>query len=189
MNIFVLDENPKLAAQYHNDKHVVKMILETAQLLSTAHRVLDGQEMIVKRNNRSKKIYTLPDKRENFLYGATHINHPCAIWCRENIHNYHWLVQLFAFLLSEYGYRYDKDHKCGKIFDALFECGAPKNINPNPRTPFALAMPDIYKVPGDAVASYRNYYRGAKLETASGARMDKWRKRGAPAWWSGVEAA
>ena len=68
MNIFVLDTNPKICAQYHVDKHVVKMILELAQILSTAHRVLDGIESISIQNGRKLKSWELPDSREDILY-------------------------------------------------------------------------------------------------------------------------
>jgi hypothetical protein len=86
MNIFYLDEDPKICAQYHCDKHVVKMIIEYAQLLSTAHRVLDGFEGYgaSKSGNRQVKIWTLHDSRDEILYKATHVNHPSNIWTRSN---------------------------------------------------------------------------------------------------------
>ena len=90
MNIFYIDESPVQAARWMVDKHVVKMILESAQLLSTAHRVLDGMEVIVVNpdTNRKGKRWILPDAREGKLYKATHMNHQSAIWCRESIQNY-----------------------------------------------------------------------------------------------------
>ena len=89
MNIFYLDKNPKLCAQYHVDRHVVKMILETAQLLSTAHWLTGGEGP----------------------YRATHKNHPSAIWARSNKSNYNWLCKLGLELCEEYTYRYGKIHK------------------------------------------------------------------------------
>ena len=86
MNIFYLDKDPKKCAEMHCDKHVVKMILEYAQLLSTAHRVLDGNEWA----------------DHVGLYKATHKNHPSAIWARESAGNYFWLNKLFQELCKEY---------------------------------------------------------------------------------------
>jgi len=84
MNIFYLDPDPQICAEMHNNKHCVKMILEYAQLLSTAHRVLDGVITEgVSPTGRKRKSYVLSDARENILYSATHINHPSAIWVRK----------------------------------------------------------------------------------------------------------
>ena len=79
MNIFKLDRNAKKAAEYHCDKHVVKMLIEYAQLMSTAHRVLDGDE-------ESDKLG---------LYKTAYKNHPCTIWARETSGNYRWLYNHF----------------------------------------------------------------------------------------------
>ena len=139
MNIFYVDKDPRRAAQCLVNAHVVKMILETAQLLSTAHRLLDGQLIFVpvkvpiylKDPNDSKKLFldpytdekivvgykdklkkhwVLPDAREDILYKASHINHPSAIWTRTAVQNYNWLVEHFHALCDEYSYRYDKEH-------------------------------------------------------------------------------
>jgi hypothetical protein len=100
MNIFYLHPDPKTAAKMHCDKHCVKMVLETAQLLSTAHRELDGDE--------------LSDRRG--LYKSTHRNHPSAVWARANRENYDWLVGLFKGLLEEYTARYGQGaHASSKI--------------------------------------------------------------------------
>ena len=89
MNIFYLDKDPIKSAEMHCDKHVVKMIIEYAQLLSTAHRVLDGIEQIgVTSNNRKYKRYILNSNLENILYKSTMKNHPSAIWVRKSVHNY-----------------------------------------------------------------------------------------------------
>ena len=93
MNIFYLDEDPRQCAEWMVDKHIVKMILETAQLLSTAHRVLDGIESIDTSSGRKKKVYKLNDDRDLVLYSATHINHPSALWARQAEEQYHWLVE------------------------------------------------------------------------------------------------
>lgn len=176
MNIFYIDESTTTCARYHNDKHVVKMILEYAQLLSTAHRVLDGKQYIDDSTGRRMKRWRLEDpSMESILYKATHINHPSAIWARESKENYDWLHTLWHDLMSEYTYRYGKIHACDKLKSALAR--TPKNISrqvgftqPTP------AMPDEYKVIGDSLQSYRNYYIGAKQ------KMAKWKKRSIPEW-------
>ena len=184
MNIFILSDDPVDAAIQHNDKHVVKMILESAQLLSTAHRILDGKEQIeqrqtiTSRNNepgviktRNVKVWKLPDNRDSILYQATHRNHPCAIWCRETSANYYWLHALMVALCDEYYYRYGQykgdtgvHHKVRSsgLVDAL--AVTPNSIKRGGRTPFPQCMPDQYKVEGDPVQAYRNYYLGEKRD-------------------------
>jgi len=176
MNIFYLDYNQKNCAEMHVDKHCVKMILEYAQLLSTTHRVLDGNLFVgVSKTGRKQTRYVLPNHRESTLYSATHINHPSAVWVRKSARNYLWLFDMFVALLNEYTYRYGKIHKCATLLNSL--CVPPKNIpyygeftEPTP------AMPDQYKIPGDAIQSYKNYYNGEKQ------RMFSWKKREIPAW-------
>lgn len=156
MNIFVLDENPYKAASYHCDKHVVKMILETAQMLSTAHHVLDP-------NN--------PGNAE--LYRATHHNHPCNIWVRETSGNYLWTSCLFDALLNEYTYRYGKIHASDRFATKLSKL--PPAIRLANATPFAQAMPDDCKHES-AVEAYRKYYMNYKAGIA------KWNYSAAPDW-------
>jgi hypothetical protein len=182
MNIFAIESSPIDCAKSMVDKHVVKMILETAQLLSTAHRILDGQMVEGKKmvagslpvRWRKFKKWKLPDEREDILYSATHINHPSAVWCRLSNNNYNWLYAHFLALLDEYTFRYGKVHKCASLVDALRS--PPHNIAVGYLTPVTPAMPEEYKVSGNTVESYRNYYRVAK------ARMHKWTKREPPAW-------
>jgi hypothetical protein len=175
MNIFTLSDNPIDAAIQHNDKHVVKMILEYAQLLSTAHRLIDGVQSTEQRitktgKTRNHKVWVLPDFRDEILYKATHINHPCAVWCRESIGNYMWLWDLLSALTDEYYYRYGQykgsgagvHHKVRSsgLLDAL--AWIPTNMTGLDRTPFPQCMPDQYKVKDDAVQAYRNLYLGEK---------------------------
>ena len=160
MNIFYLDYDTDLCAEYHVDKHVVKMILEYAQLLSTAHRILDGTQSVgLSKTGRKQTRYVLPDDRESVLYSATHINHPSAVWCRKSIQNYMWLAELLECLCGEYTYRYGKVHKVESsgLMQALKNY-LPKNIPDIPFTGPTPAMPDACKVPGDSLQSYRNYY-------------------------------
>lgn len=161
MNIFYLDHDPVKAARYHCDKHVVKMILETAQLLSTAHRVIDGDEGADRLG----------------LYKATHRNHPSAIWVREAAGNYIWAHQLLIALCTEYSLRYgDKVHKTTSLLSPL--AGPPAGIPTDPWiTPVRLAMPDEYRG-SDPVASYRAYYRGGKAD------MARWQHGLTPDWYA-----
>jgi len=177
MNIFYLNRDPKICAQEHVDKHVVKMILETAQLLSTAHRVIDGTEIIgTSKTGRKQKRWVLPDTRDTVLYSATHINHPSAIWCRKNLSNYQWLHALLVELCNEYTYRYGKVHKCQEI-GLVEELGKPpRNIKFGEFTEPTPAMPDQYKVSGNSIQSYKNYYLGDKQ------RMFSWKNRNKPMW-------
>lgn len=175
MNIFYLNQDPKQCAQDHVDKHVVKMILEYAQLLSTAHRVLDGSlSSIVGSSGRRKQVFTLPDARDSILYNATHVNHPSAIWVRKSAANYNWLFSLYVALMREYTYRYGKDHACGRLQDYLARL--PEKIESGEFTEPTPAMPDEYRVAGDSIQSYKNYYLGDKQ------RMFSWKKREVPSW-------
>lgn len=154
MNIFVLDYHPRKAAEYHCDKHVVKMILETAQILSTAH---DHFETGV-----------------SGLYKPTHKNHPCSVWARQSRENYIWTLNLGKWLLYEYEKRYGRVHKTSEVMDRLTQ--VPKSLEYHKLTPFAQAMPEIYQRE-DAVEAYRAYYIGDK------APICKW-KTEVPWWFS-----
>ncbi|MEI7840624.1 MAG: hypothetical protein WCJ11_09000 [Methylococcaceae bacterium] len=175
MNIFYLHTEPKICAQQHVDKHVVKMILEYAQLLSTTHRFLDGTEILTTSGaGRKVKRWRLPDERDAILYEATHIQHPSAIWTRQRDENYVFLWRLLSCLLEEYTFRYEKIHATSRLFTPLkllpFNILAGEFSQPTP------AMPDEYKVAGDSVASYRNYYCGSK------SRLFAWKNRQKPDW-------
>jgi len=185
INIFYLDKDPRLAAEYHCDKHVVKMILESAQLLSAAHRLLDGTLVEGKKyvtgslpaRWRKTKKWELPDDREQVLYKASHINHPSAVWARSNIDHYRYLFDLFQCLIDEYRYRYKKEHKCIELLSPLFE--TPFNVDYEaPWVDPPQAMPEDSKVPGDTVRAYRNYYINHKHHFA------KWTRREVPFWYS-----
>lgn len=177
MNIFFLDRDPRVAAQYHCDKHVVKMILESAQLLATAHRILDGNMVVeANKNGRKMKRWRLDDSRESVLYTASHVNHPSAVWIRQNMDHYRWLYDLMYCLVVEYKHRYDdKYHKCEEMLGPLLD--APYNIDVTDWVDPPQAMPDDAKVPGDSVEAYRNYYRIHKR------RMANWKIRGTPFWY------
>ena len=188
MNIFYISEDPVQAARWMVDKHVVKMILESAQLLSTAHRILDGEEMVIqqtaleevcddilKTKTRKKKVWRLHDAREPVLYSATHINHPSAIWTRQSVENYNWLVEHFFALMAEYTHRYNKQHKCSGDISYMLQ-SPPKNLEQYDMTIMPCAMDEQYVVSDDPVTNYRNYYKSGKTH------LHKWTNREAPEW-------
>jgi len=161
MNIFYLDEDPVVAAQLMCNKHISKMIVETAQMLSTCHRMLDGQYS--KRSSVSGKrmvpYYELPDWREDVMYKAVHFNHPCNVWIRETTSNYDWLYNHFLGLGKEYEERYGRTHDTiTKLKKPLWN--KPNNIRQDKLTPPALAMTDRPEciIPGNPVKSYQNFY-------------------------------
>ena len=181
MNIFYVDSDPEVAARNMVDRHVVKMILETAQLLSTAHRVLDG-EMLVGKNEKGRKTtkWTLPDARDITLYSATHRNHPSAIWARESSANYNWLYSHLLALGREYTYRYSRTHlTIDKLEKALKP--TPNNI---PQSKMMTKMPSCmdkqYIVSLDPITNYRNYYNYGKTD------LLRWSNRPPPQWIDGT---
>jgi len=160
MNIFILDKNIILSASYHCDKHVVKMITETCQILSTVYREVTKRE--------------IPD----FIYKATHKNHPCVKWCRESRSNFIYCIHLGFELYNEYQHRYNKPEKHKRnlqILKFLNSKYIALDLDGNGLTPFALAMPDKYKC-DNAVEAYREYYIGEK------SHLFKWTKRPIPQW-------
>ena len=181
MNIFYLDEDPRQCAEWMVDKHVVKMIVETAQLLSTAHRVMDGLELKVLLRNpatgktRNKKVWVLDDYRNDIFYAATHINHPSAIWARESVSNYNWLVDHLFALADEYRFRYSKNH--ATITKLGYEIQSPPHaLKEWDWTPMPSCMDDQYIISDDPIKNYRNYYRYGKSS------MHAWKKRQPPQW-------
>jgi hypothetical protein len=168
MNIFVIDENPELAARSLCDKHVVKMILESAQLLSTTHHIIDGEELPPAKGSKKKRYKHHSPYKESILYKITHINHPCTIWTRETTENYEWLFRHFVEMCKEYTRRYGKIHACERndeLMNILRE--PPAALQSKGLTTFAQAMPDAYKSPTSAVDAYRTYYIHDKARFAT----------------------
>ena len=182
MNIFVVDTNPVNAARDLCDKHVVKMILESAQMLSTAHRVLDGNFYYREgKNGRKIPSYVHPNPVLNErLLLATMMNHPCTRWAMETTDNYYWLFGHGLELCSEYTKRYNKIHGLQRLYDN-FLFSLPMSIKYGKLTPFAQAMPDQYKC-SDAVQAYRNYYLNEK------SRFAKWKNSQVPEWYLDMTA-
>jgi len=174
MNIFKLDRNAKKAAEYHCDKHVVKMLIEYAQLMSTAHRVLDGKEWYDKTANNRKIKRWLHPSLDSQLYLASHVNHPSGIWTRQSTDHYNWLYDLWENLHDEYTKRYNKVHLTFKKLSNILE-QTPANMPVAGWTDPPPAMPDHCKKP-DIVDSYRTYYKVEKATFAT------WKTQ-TPHWW------
>jgi len=173
MNIFYLHEIPSISVKHHCDKHVVKMVIEYAQLLSTAHRMLDGTQWTDASSGRRIKRWRLEDSEmDGVLYKASHINHPSAIWVRKNVSHYQYMYKMFYLLCDEYTHRYGKIHMTDcKLRVPLNQ--PPKNI---PQGEFAeppQCMPDYCKQP-NALDGYKTYYREEKKGFA------KWTNREVP---------
>lgn len=187
MNIFVLDKNPVIAAQLQCDKHVVKMIVESAQMLSTAHRLLDGTMEETKKyvagsipaRWRKGKQWRLANAEKDLkFYKAVHMNHPCTVWTMESVANYEWHHQHFEALCNEYTYRYGKIHNSEKLLlEDLID--PPENIPDVPMTQFKLAMKSTPECmyPDDPVRSYQEFY-----QTKQGRFKMIWTKRNKPSW-------
>ena len=140
MNIFYLNEKADIAAKQHVDKHVVKMIIEYAQLMSTAHRMLDGKQWYDKTaNGRRIARWEHPEREKDaVLYKASHINHPSAIWARDSCANYEWLYSLWMNLCEEYTHRYGKVHLTQQKLQSIL--GNPRSTLSKIRCPKFLKL-------------------------------------------------
>lgn len=181
MNLFFLDQDLDKCAEYHIDKHVTKMVLETAQLLTTAvwvdryigfvPRKLTHEELGVIKD--VKRATPNIDNRVFTRYLSTHENHPSAVWVRSSLENFYWTVCYANALASEAVYRGYKYHaSCAEVN----RMPDPVNLPDHGFTKFALAMPDQLKS-DDPIASYRKFYMLDKHPFAS------WKRRGKPHWW------
>ena len=185
MNIFVLDNDPVIAAQLQCDKHVVKMIVESAQMLSTVHRMIDGtMERRPSKSGSMIQYFKLDDHRENILYKACHFNHPSTVWTRESLQNYIWHYDHFYALCIEYTYRYGKIHSTQSKLDEVLSI-TPKNIPNIGLTPFKLAMASFPEcIVEDPVQSYRNFY-----QTKQERFKMVWTDRPVPEWFNELRSA
>ena len=181
MNRFRIEETPRNCALSHCDRHIVKMPLEEAQMLSTAHRMLDGEiEMRPsKSGKRTLKYWKLPDDREDLVYKAVHMGHPCTVWAAESLANYRWAFALFEELCEEYSFRYGKVHlSYSKLRDTL--ALAPDNIKKELKvSPMPLAMgaaPECIDH-DDVIGSYRNFYMTKQKRFNM-----TWKNRKTPEW-------
>jgi len=195
MNIFALSLDPKEAAKSHGDKHVVKMILEACQMLYTAHWISIHPELLLHKApikvaaaqtllSVPEHLSTAPKRKcaDEPGFRPVPLPHPCTVWVRTNLANYMWLTELALALADEYEYRFvsvskskGKAHSC-KAHAQWLQANPPP-LPDSPRTPFALAMPDEYKMP-DPVASYINFYTGSTKERG----LTTYTRREPPAW-------
>ena len=178
MNIFFLDRDPKLCAEYHCNKHVVKMIVESSQMLGSAYYVSNGITSKKQINQKFiSKVFSNFPRQLNGVphpYGIGYVNHPCTIWTRSCWENWNWLLDLANNLCNEYTDRYNKIHACSKILTWM-ESNVPTLKELGDISTPALAMPDDCKT-SDPVESYRSYYKKYKLGFA------KWPENKIPDW-------
>lgn len=193
MNLFILDTEPKKIAQYHCDKHIVKMPLESAQMLSTIHRIMNGSPKIVssyitvlreeKKFKKAKLVNVLSHETYNeetqhlicSMYHTAHVSHPVTKWTMQSKENYDFHFRVFEELLLEYERRYKRIHSSSLLLSLLKT--PPAGLLSASLTPFALAMPERYQML-DPVLSYRTYYMEEKRDIA------KWNHSPVPEWWS-----
>ena len=186
MNLFYLDKNLDKCAEYHVDKHIVKMPLEVAQLLCTAiwvdkhlgfiPRALDKPESKIL-NDLKKEIKHLPPKdRPLTPYLPMMYNHPCTIWVRSSLDNFEWTHCYGNALNEEYYYRYGKRHK--SVEEVINQLPEPRNLPRKGFTTFGLAMPDVLKDYDNPIQSYRDFYHLDKATFAV------WTGRNKPDWWN-----
>lgn len=160
MNVFVLDLDTEKAAQYHNNRHLVKMILESAQILSTA----------VQLNQPNEELYKI-----------AYPKHPVVIKATQNRSNFIWVANLAKELCREYTFRAGKIHKSLPVIN---KASLYSSIIPFGELEFAQAMPEEFK-DKDPVVAYRTYYILAKDRDKNGKRMDEWFPREKPNWYYG----
>jgi hypothetical protein len=183
MNIFVLHEDPIVAAEMHCDKHCNKMIVEHAQMLTAAYystlgisrkkEIPDNQEAV------NKMFLGWPRKNADgseWHYAITHVNHPCTVWTRTSIQNFNWLLDCTDSLCEQFRLRWKHQPSIKKIVDWMRQ--NPPNLSSFELTPFAMAYPDCYKEFGP-IEGYRKYYA---MKTSY--MKVEWRYTDAPHWWN-----
>lgn len=167
MNIFALDECPEKSAQNMINRHVVKMVVESTQMLQNCYL--------------SEQLIHAPRTMGGNIRKYSYYNHPCSVWVRQSQSNFEWLLLHASGLLEEGQYRGFKNHFCQTFIEWCHK-NTPENIkNCNTQTPFALAMPDVYKQ-DSPIESYRSYYIGDKKRDKSNKWMMIYTKRSLPEW-------
>ena len=190
MNIFVLHWKQRKAARWHCDVHCRKMLLETCQLLYTAHWVLfypqlrDCKSAIAlsktqKQLEVPEYIWSAPlcETSQEPGYRPCHVWHPCQKWTRVCSGNYLWLAKLGIELAREFRFRFKKEHSCEKHINWLYE-NLPLTIRMFPRRGFPIAMAEEYRISKDQIICYRNYYRTSKADRG----LIKYTGREVPHW-------
>lgn len=181
MNLFPINNDIDKCAEEHVDKHIVKMPIEVAQMLSTNLWIDDlfgyVPQAISKEQNKllsAARVEAIKSGQRKFSYLPAMPNHPCTIWIRVSLDNFEWAHCYGNALGDEYTYRYGKVHKSVEVINNLPD---PKHIKRIGLTPFAMAMPDSLKNSEDPIAAYRMYYMLDKATFAS------WKYRSKPDWW------
>lgn len=179
INIFYLDNDPNIAAKYMCDKHIKSQINESALMLSTAHRVLDGIQVILEIEDKNKrlrkrKIWVIDDFRNDVFFKVTHYNHPSSLWVRQSVENYIWLAEHLLAIGDEYHKRYGKKH--ATISRLGYDIQSPPlNLKEWDFTFPPSVMDDQYKISDNPVDNYRNLYLTGKKH------LTEW-KDGKPYW-------
>ncbi len=187
MNIFILDHDLDKSIQYHIDRHIVKMPLEAAQMLSTVIAVDKFLGYVPRALSREETQLIRKESEGWPLYKPTHVNHPCNIWARTTLENFSYLNLYLAALNTEKLHRYPTrpEHKSAVLFrnNTIW----PEHLPPKGLTPFAMAMPEDYKDQAiDAIDAYRTYYMCDKTHDRSGSPMAFWTNRDKPHWWEEI---
>ena len=175
MNLFILSLLQKQIAEWMFDSHIVKIILEAVQVLSTAKRLVDPDDPIC---SPTRPL------QEPQLYKIAHKNHPVTIWVRQSQQNYIWTLILVYEMHKEWRYRFghtkEEYHKSFLVAGQLLKHMPSADKFPQQGlTPFAQAMPEEYKVPGDPVKAYQQYYMSPQKS-----HLLKWTKRERPEFFS-----
>lgn len=183
MNLFILSKDVEESAQMQCDKHAVKMIVESAQMLSTAHRMLDGKSSKApsKSGKRMVNHWKHPDENlDEVLYKAVHHYHPCTVWTMKSNNNYTWHYAYFVAMCKEFEYRFGKVHSSWTLLKDIL-CTPPRNIEVGPKTQFPLAMKSNPECmfPDDPVKSYRLFYQTKQFRFKM-----RWTNRPVPNWFT-----
>lgn len=185
MNIFILDSDLSRSVEYHIDRHVCKMPLEAAQMISTNVAIDHYLGYVPRATSREETAKVRASLSAGWpFYKPCYINHPCTIWARQSNANFRYLVDYCLLLNKEKLHRYPNKppHKSAELIDEFISDWWPIHLPSYPEaTPFAQAMPEEYKS-NDAIESYRTYYMIEKTHDKSGKPMAIWTNRDKPYW-------
>jgi hypothetical protein len=186
VNLFYLDEDLDKNAEYHVDTHVVKMVTEATQLLTTTvwvdkflgfiPRALTKDEQGIINEIKAHEAAISIDNRKITRFLPTHYNHPCSVWIRSSLDNFQWVFNYASALNSEYRFRYRHSHN-HKSFDTALRLPDTTNLRSQGITKRPLCMPNEYKQEGSDINCYRMYYMMEKADFAV------WKRRFKPPWW------
>lgn len=184
MNIFALSIDPTKAARMMCDKHIPKMIVESAQMMASALR--RHEDTLMKGFPQYESVDDLFTQKQIVTkkgtpYKGGYANHPCTVWAGDTWANFYWLGEHACGLLREFRLRFGErsvEHACSTPIKQMLRLGIFVGDVLSEKTAFAMAMPDEYKQEGKEVIAYRDYYFAEKGDFA------KWQRgREAPTWW------